>query len=64
MIPFQNSHEIILAPATGWAIFARSASYSGNYSGASRPIIAAAVIPASLSNTTNQPENSAALWTY
>jgi hypothetical protein len=46
--------------ATGWAIFARSAGYSGN----SIPTVASTVIPASLTNPTNQPESYPALWAY
>jgi|GEM_PF-1809462 hypothetical protein len=64
MIPFQNRDKTILAPATDWARFARRASYSTNYSGASTPTSAAAVIPASLANRTNQPESATALWAY
>ena len=64
MIPFHNRDKTIFAPTTGWASFARSASYSTSYSGVSTPTIAAAVIPASLANRTNQPESSTALWVY
>ena len=64
MIPFQNRDKTIFAPATNWASFARSASYSTRYSGVSTPIIAAAAIPASLANRTNQPESATALWAY
>jgi hypothetical protein len=68
VILFQNRYKTILTPAAGWAIFARNASYPGNYfgnnAGASTPPIAAAMIPASLINPTNQSESCAALWAY
>jgi len=57
MIPFQNRDEIIFALATSWARFARS-----DYSGASISTIASTVIPANLTNTTNQLESCATLW--